>query len=766
MTTQVPESTDRLGNNLYITKQSKKPVDDRTIDLVRTNAELKQQIGRRIRAEQVLLETKRRLRRLIAFSPIVIYSSQPNGDYGVTFVSESVGKLGYEPQQFLENSWFWKQCIHMDDQPYVLGELARLLEPKSDAKQPDAKQLDAKQLEQEQQVLEYRFLHQNGEYRWIQDQRKLIRDETGNPIEMIGSWQDITERKQMEQALFQEKELAQITLESIGDAVITTDADGQIEYLNPTAEQLTGWRIDQAKGRPLSEVFKTIHETTRQPGENLIEQMKQSGRVMGLTHPTLLIARDAAEYAIDNSAALICDRDSRMIGTVIVFRDVTQHHFLARTLSWQASHDPLTSLVNRRGFEQQLAEAITSARESNQQHMLCYLDLDQFKVVNDTCGHMAGDELLRQLATRLQNLVRSNDVLARLGGDEFGIILHQCPLEAAKYIGNNIQDTIRDFPFVWQDKTFSIRASIGLVSIDADSGDLNSVMSAADAACYAAKDSGRDRVHVYQADDRELAQQRGERQWVTRILKALEENRLCLYHQAIVPILHPNMPSQITIGHSEILLRMISETGELVPPMAFIPAAERYGLMPAIDRWVIRTFFANHQQHYEAQLADSATEQYLYTINLSGASINDEQFLPFLKEQLNLHQVCPRTICFEITETAAITNLVRAAQLISELKAIGCYFALDDFGSGMSSFAYLKSLPVDYLKIDGNFVKDIVSDPIDSAMVECINRIGHVIGIQTIAEFVENEGILEKLRELGVDYAQGYGIARPCSLRG
>ncbi|MCU0527818.1 MAG: EAL domain-containing protein [Elainella sp. Prado103] len=745
MSTQVPNSTDRSSNNLYIVSSASKPVDDRVAELARINAELKQQIGRRIRAEQVLLETKRRLRRLIAFSPIVIYSSQPTGDYGITFVSESINKLGYEPQRFLEHSSFWRRCVHPHDLPGVLAELVRLPE-------------------QGQRVFEYRFLDGNGEYRWIQDQRKLICDATGNPIETIGSWQDITERKQMEQALFQEKELAQITLQSIGDGVITTDAEGFIEYLNPTAEQLTGWLSSQAKGLPLAQVFQPLNETTRQPEENLIDRLKHVSRALAVHQPTLLIARHGAEYAIDHSAAPICDRDERVIGSVIVFRDVTQHRFLARKLVWQASHDSLTGLVNRRGFEQQLTEAIASAREKQQQHMLCYLDLDQFKVVNDTCGHMAGDELLRQLAVRLQTLIRTTDVLARLGGDEFGIVLRQCPLEAAKHIGDNIQEAIRDFSFVWQDKTFAIRASIGLVAITADSGDLNSVLSAADAACYAAKDSGRDRIHVYQADDRALVQQRGERQWVTRILKALEENRLRLYHQTIVPIFDPTS-QPVQRGHSEILLRMISETGELVPPMAFIPAAERYGLMPALDRWVIRTFFANHQRYYREHLLASATEQYLYTINLSGASINDEEFLPFLKEQLSLHQVAPETICFEITETAAITNLTRAVQLINELKAIGCYFALDDFGSGMSSFGYLKNLPVDYLKIDGNFVKDIVSDPIDSAMVECINRIGHVIGIRTIAEFVENEVILEKLRELGVDYAQGYGIAKPTLFR-
>lgn len=709
------------------------------IDLIRVSIELKQQIGRRIQAEQNLLETTTRLQNLLAFSPTVVFSSQPSGDYGITFISESIRKLGYEPQQFLAHSWFWKRCLHPEDVALVFTEMARVFE-------------------QEQHVFEYRFLDQAGEYHWIQDQRKLIRDQAGNPIEIIGSWQDITERKQIEKTLFQEKDLAQVTLESVRDAVITTDAAGLILSLNPTAEQLTGWRIAQARGLPLSQVFKTIHETTRQPGENLIEQVKNSGRIIGL-HPTLLVAQDGTEYAIDHSAAPIHDRDYHITGMVVVFRDVTQHHFLARTLSWQASHDPLTGLVNRRAFEQKLIEAIASAHETNQQHMLCYLDLDQFKVVNDTCGHVAGDELLRQLAARLQTLVRTTDVLARLGGDEFGIILHQCSSEAAKHMGNVIQEAIRDLPFTWQGKTFSIRASIGLVAIDADSVDFNSVMSAADAACYAAKDSGRNRIHIYQVDDREVAQQRSERQWVTHILKALKEDRLCLYQQAIVPIGELAAERQ-GIEHAEILLRMTSETGELLLPMAFIPAAERYGLMPSLDRWVIHTFFA---YHYHQQIHPPA-KQRIYTINLSGASINDEQFLPFLKEQLTQYQILPQHICFEITETVAITNLPRAGQIINELKAIGCYFALDDFGSGMSSFTYLKHLPVDYLKIDGNFVKDIVNDPIDSAVVECINRIGHVMGICTIAEFVENEGILEKLSSLGVDYAQGYGIAKPCSL--
>ena len=719
--------------------QAEGSVTNGIMELLRANADLRQQLSKRQRAEQVLLATRRQLQRLLASSPVVIYSSQTEGNYGITYISESVDQLGYEPQEFLEDAGLWRRGVHLEDLPHVLAELKQLAR-------------------HEHCVSEYRFLHRSGNYRWIQDQRRLIRDSRGNAIEIIGSWQDVTERKGIEQALFQEKELAQNVLQSIGDAVITTDAAGQIQYINPIAAQITGWRSDQAIGLPLTDVFCTLNEVTREVAENLVEKVRSSGKVVGLTHPTLLVARDQTEYTIDNSAAPIRDRNNQMIGTVIVFRDVTQHHYLARKLSWQASHDSLTGLVNRHEFEQRLAEAITNVREQDQQHVLCYLDLDQFKVVNDTCGHVAGDELLRQIAALLHQQVRTADTLARLGGDEFGILLHQCSLDSACRIADEILKAIQSFRFAWQNNTFTIGVSIGLVAINLDSGDFNLVLSAADAACYAAKDQGRNRIHIYQADDRELVRQRGERQWVARLSKALQENRFLLYQQLIVPI------GKTTDGkthHYELLVRLVSEKGEIVPPMAFIPAAERYGLMPAIDRWVISRFFANYTGlHPDPQ----SPQDFLYTINLSGSSLSDDRFLAFLREQFDRYAVPPQVICFEITETAAIANLARAVQLIGELRQMGCRFALDDFGSGMSSFAYLKNLPIDYLKIDGYFVKNIVDDSIDSAMVECINRIGHVIGLHTIAEFVENDAILSKLQELGVDYAQGYWIGEPSLL--
>jgi diguanylate cyclase (GGDEF)-like protein/PAS domain S-box-containing protein len=557
-----------------------------------------------------------------------------------------------------------------------------------------------------------------------------------------------------------DNELAANVLQSIGDAVITTDVTGVIQYLNPTAEQMTGWPLEQAKGLPLTEVFRVTKALSQKTVANVIAAVTSAGKTVKLNHASLLIARDQAEYAIDGNVSPVCDRNHQMIGIVLMFRDVTQHNVLTRKLSWQASHDFLTGLVNRREFEQRLAETIANAQETGQQHTLCYLDLEQFKIVNDTCGHVAGDELLRQLSVLLRQRLRTTDTLARIGGDEFGIIFHDCSPLSANSITDQLLAMIQDFRFVWQSNTFSIGASIGLVSINAQSRDLNSILGAADAACYAAKERGRNRVHIYQADDLDLVQQRGERHWIDRITKALEEKRFCLYQQKIMPI-------DLNSGaktHYELLLRMVSETGEVIAPMAFIPAAERYGLMISIDRWVVSHFFAGYQSFTQKRLAQSHNLDCVYAINLSGVSVSDDQFLAFLKDEFRAHDILPETICFEITETAAIANLSKAAHLIEEIKDIGCSFALDDFGSGMSSFAYLKNLPVDYVKIDGSFIKNIMNDSVDSALVECMNRIGHEIGMQTIAEFVENDSILEKLRGFGVDYAQGYGIAKPSPL--
>lgn len=554
---------------------------------------------------------------------------------------------------------------------------------------------------------------------------------------------------------FAEKELAQVTLKSIGDAVITTDDQGNIKYFNPVAERLTGWLSKEAEGRPISEVFIIINESTRKSVKTPVVEALEKGVVVGLANHTILIARDGTEYGIEDSTAPIRNRQGKTIGAVIVFHDVTQSRSLANKLTWEASHDALTGLINRRGFEQHLIEAIHSVQNSDQQHALCYLDLDQFKVINDTAGHIAGDELLREITALIQNEIRTSDTLARLGGDEFGLLLTQCSIFQAAQIAETLKDLVHDFRFIWNQQTFTIGVSIGVVAIDQISQDLIEIMGAADAACYAAKGKGRNCVHIYRLDDSELMRQRGERHVVSKISRALETNRFCLYSQKIL-----SLNSNSLAEHYEILLRMVDENGKILLPNSFIPAAERYGLSTKIDRWVVRTFFSNYHKLSNQQVITNS----LYTINLSGTSIGNNQFLEFLIAQFPLYQIPPQSICFEITENAAIANFEQARYFISELKKIGCRFALDDFGSGLSSFAYLINLPVDYLKIDGAFVENISHNLISQAIVEGFNGIAHAMNLETIAEFVEDEAILEKLREIGVDYAQGYAIGHPALL--
>lgn len=420
-------------------------------------------------------------------------------------------------------------------------------------------------------------------------------------------------------------------------------------------------------------------------------------------------------------------------------------------ISYQASHDALTGLINRREFERRLEMALQEAEFKRTTHSMLYLDLDQFKVVNDTCGHNAGDALLQQLAITLQARLRQNDVLSRLGGDEFGVLLENCSGEPALRIAEILRQAVSGFRFVWQDKTFSVGVSIGLVTFGGEGLSVSDVFSIVDGACYVSKDLGRNRIHVYSPDDVELAERKGQMNWVGRITQALEENRIVLYRQRIV-----SLQGASDARHYEVLLRMLDEDGRQISPMAFIPAAERYNLMPTIDFWVIRTAFAYYARncHYQAQGCSLA-------INLSGATLGEEKLLPYIREQLARFNVPPTAICFEITETTAIAKLALAGKLIGELRQLGCRFALDDFGSGMSSFGYLKNLPVDFIKIDGAFVRNLDSDPIDRAMVEAINNIGHVMGIKTIAEFVETEAVADELRRMGVDYAQGYWIGRP-----
>lgn len=563
---------------------------------------------------------------------------------------------------------------------------------------------------------------------------------------------EIRERKRIEKALYEEKERAQVTLYSIGDGVITTDAKTRVDYLNPVAEQLTGWRLEAARGHPIASVFKVIDEYNRTATPNTVAQCLKQGRVVSLADHSILVSHDNQEFGILGTVAPMRDRNGNLTGIVLVFQDVSEARRMAQQIAHQATHDALTGLINRREFEDRLKRVVNTARIEKSEHALCYLDLDQFKVINDTCGHIAGDELLRQLGSLLQTKVRARDTLARLGGDEFGVLMEHCHLEQAQRVAETLRKLITDFRFFWEDRSFSIGVSIGLVAIHEASEGITGTLRAADNACYTAKEKGRNRIQVYREDDVELAKLHGEMQWVVRIPQALEEDRFQLSFQSIIAL----DGTKDTKGHYELLIRLKGEDGHIVRPGAFLPAAERYNLVEKIDRWVIAralNWLTLHPQHLE--------ELFLCAINLSGQSLGNSEFLEFIEQCFQETGVPPEKICFEITETAAITNLSAATQFIKTLESGGCRFALDDFGSGLSSFAYLKNLPVQFLKIDGAFVKAIVDDNINHAMVRSINEIGQVMGKQTIAEFVENEAILERLRGMGINYAQGYGIDRP-----
>jgi diguanylate cyclase (GGDEF)-like protein/PAS domain S-box-containing protein len=550
--------------------------------------------------------------------------------------------------------------------------------------------------------------------------------------------------------LHSEKELFRVTLASIGDAVITTDATARITFLNTVAERLTGWSDAQAQGQPLAEVFRILDEDTRQPAADPVARCLDGKESLGPGNRYLLMCRDQSELNIDMSVAPIRDSDESAMGVVLVFRDVTEERKLTQQLSHQATHDTLTGLVNRREFERRLTHLLSSANPYVP-HAMLYLDLDQFKVVNDTCGHVAGDDLLRQVSALLRTKLRARDTLARLGGDEFGVLLEHCSVAEAKRVATTLREQLQSYRFRWQDKSFTIGVSIGLVPIVEAGETLAGVFSAADSACYAAKEKGRNRVHVYKPDDSVLAQRDGEMRWMLRIQQALADERFRLYYQPILPV----GLSALNGTHGEILLRMIDEAGQIVLPGAFLPAAERYGLMLAIDRWVVRRSL--EALSASPELDDNVT----FAINISGQSLGAADFLDFVIEQIDATQVAPRKLCFEITETSAISELAHALRFIDTLKGLGCHFALDDFGTGLSSFSYLKSLPVDYLKIDGGFVKGLVGDDTDHAMVEAVHNIGHIMGLKTIAEWVENEAILVKLRHIGVDYGQGYALGYP-----
>jgi diguanylate cyclase (GGDEF)-like protein/PAS domain S-box-containing protein len=600
---------------------------------------------------------------------------------------------------------------------------------------------------------EYVLRRKNGTMLVVMDSSRVVRDVQGRVAGYEGTLTDITERKRAETAVFQAKERAQVTLQSIGDGVITTDSEGRIDYMNPIAESLTGWENREAQSRLIGDVLCVLDEASREPRESAIERCLREGQTLGLTGHTLLVNRRGQELTIQDSAAPIRDRAGNLIGAVMVFHDVSKERRLHRALYYQASHDALTGLINRREFENRLTAAVENARqETGGRHALLYLDLDQFKLVNDTCGHPAGDQLLKQITGVLQARVRGGDTLARLGGDEFGVLLHDCSQDQALRIADGLRQAIRDHRFVWEGGVMEVGASIGLVEITGATPTVASAMSAADVGCYSAKDSGRNRVELYKPDA--VPERHREMHWVSRLTRACEESSFELHYQPIVPI-RP-IAHEHEREHFELMLRLRDDTGTLVTPAEFIPAAERYNVMASLDRWVVRQALDRFVHR-----PSSGVKPFTIAVNLSGTSLNDERFLEYLIAELGSKDLAPGAMCFEITETAAIANLGNVAYFMRELKARGCHFALDDFGSGLSSFMYLKTLPVDYLKIDGQFVENVTRDRVDRSMVEAISQVGKTMGIHTIAERVESAEVLAELGRLGIGYAQGFHIAPP-----
>jgi len=556
----------------------------------------------------------------------------------------------------------------------------------------------------------------------------------------------------------QERWLSAI-LNSIEDGIIATDTQGRIQFMNPKSEEITGYSEDAAKNVPLEKVLR-FTTSKENPLLGSFPYDRPDTQISPLLFKNASIENINGDLIpVEGSAALIIDREGKRDGQVIAIRDVSEMKRMSETISYQASHDTLTGLANREEFSEKLNMLIDSTyKMPGREHALIYLDLDQFKIINDTCGHAAGDQLLIQTTAIIKSLVRNSDICGRLGSDEFGILLENSTLEQALFIANRIHKTLKESKLVWEDRTYTITSSVGLVMINNKSSSTHSILAAADDACNIAKDEGGNRIKVYDTSENLFAKRRGEMEWFSRITKALEEERFRLYFQPIIPL----KKDSICTAKCEILIRMVDEKNNIIPPADFIASAERYNLMGSLDRWVIRSAIQSYKWMEETMNGKKKYD--VFSINLSAASLAEENIFTYIMSQFNEYGVSPESFCFEITETAAISNIAKATTFIRQLKDAGSTFALDDFGSGFSSFSYLKSMPVDYLKIDGLFVRDMHESTINSAMVEAINSLGHVMGKKTIAEFVRNRDILNKLAQIGVDYAQGYEIATPAPI--
>lgn len=564
---------------------------------------------------------------------------------------------------------------------------------------------------------------------------------------------DVSYRKSIEANLGRGKQQAQITLESIGEGVITADTEGVVDYLNGAAEKLTGTSRENAVGKRMTDLMTLVDETDRKDLGDPVARCLAERRQVGLGRRALMISKDGSrEISVELTASPIIGPGDAVAGAVVIMHDVTEIRGLTRRISYQASHDALTGLLNRMEFERRVAETLEGGHGDAVSSVLCYMDLDRFKAVNDTCGHLAGDNMLREVAKLIRDQVRDSDFVARLGGDEFGMLLVRCPLEKARQIADDVCNAIRDYRFVWQDRIFTIGISIGLVEVARESGTLKDLLSAADSACYVAKQQGRGRVHVYSARDEVSARQRGDIHWLRQLQVSLRENRFELHAQPVI-----STAGRVSRGPAlEVLLRMIDEDGKLVQPRQFIPAAERYQLMPSIDRWVVQATLGAIA-HGAIRLPDDRS----CSINLSAQALAEDGFLDFVVECLDHSQVAPHRICFEVSESAVMERFDQARRFVAVLHGMGCQFGLDDFGSGLGSFTTLRDLSIDYLKIDGTYTRDLRPETLNHQVVTAVTGVSRILGFRVIAEQVETQADFEALRAIGVDFIQGNFVDRP-----
>ena len=605
------------------------------------------------------------------------------------------------------------------------------------------------------------FIQAGGQRIWVRVIGSVEYGADGAPARLLGTIQDVTRLHRLTAELAEQHELMRVTLQSIGDAVVTTDADGRVNWLNPVAERLTGWPAAEAVGQPAAQVLRIVDGDTRLPAPDPVARCLEQRAVTVLLGPSVLLSRDGREFGIEDSAAPIRGKDGELLGVVLVFRDVTEQRRMSGEMSWRATHDALTELVNRAEFEVRLHRVLNQpSGEPPGAHSLLFMDLDQFKIVNDACGHSIGDQLLQQVSLLLRETVRASDTLARLGGDEFGVILENCAPQQAQRVAQQICERMDDFRFVHERRRFRIGISIGLVPLDARLGTTAAIMQAADSACYAAKEAGRNRVHAWLDTDHAIRARSGEMQWATRLEQALDEDRFVLFAQRIRAL--ADEPKDDARLHFELLLRLVDAGGELVLPGTFLPAAERFNLATRIDRWVLRQAIAELAGLPQPELQRIGT----VSINLSGQSVGDRAFHGHAIEALaHAGPQLRQRICLEITETAAVTSITDAAAFVEQVRASGVRVALDDFGAGASSFSYLKTLRVDLLKIDGHYIQNLRGDGLDDAAVRCFVDVARVLGVRTVAEFVDRPELLERVRAMGIDYAQGFLLHRPQPLR-